>query len=482
MLEDAKTAVDAALAAGASYADARVNRALLDEVGVRNGKLALANVQEDFGLGVRVLWNGTWGFAAAPIARDSSRRVAADCANRAVAVARALAGSSRRRVELAPEPGHRGEYRTPLEIDPFAVSLAERLELLRAADASMAGKSETVVREAALSLRREEQWHASSEGLAIHQELTRCGAGISTTAVAHGQCERRSYPNSFGGDYLGVGYEHVLAMDLTGHGERVRDESLELCAAPACPPGRRDLILLGSQLMLQIHESVGHPTELDRALGEEIDLAGDSFATVDGLGRLQYGSPIVQLVADSTVAGGLDTRGWDDDGVASKRWHVVRDGVFSGYHTSREWAGAIGEHASRGAARAQGWFHPPIVRITNLSLEPGTWTLEALIADTEDGVLCDTVKTWSIDQRRLNFQFTTEIGWEIRGGARGRVLRSPTYQGRTPDFWNSCDAICDASHWRLWGVPNCGKGNPVQVAEMSHGAAPARFRGVTFVQ
>jgi len=273
----------------------------------------------------------------------------------------------------------------------------------------------------------------------------------------------------------------VLGLDLPRHGPRMRDESVALCSAAECPGGTRDLILMGNQLMLQIHESVGHPNELDRVFGHEVDLAGSSFATTEKPGAFRYGSELVNLVADSTVPGGLDTRGFDDDGVPSGRWYVVRDGVFQGYHTNREWAPAVSEPASRGANRAEGWYNPPIIRITNLSLEPGTWELDDLVADTEDGILCDTVKMWSIDQRRLNFQFTTEIGWEIKGGRRGRMLRNPTYQGQTPQFWRSCDAICSARHFELWGVPNCGKGNPMQVAEMSHGAAPARFRGVAFV-
>jgi TldD protein len=477
MMRLAKEAVRAALDAGADLADARVNRLEREELQMRNGHLESASTSEDVGIGVRVLVGGAWGFAAAPGTDSSTARA---LARRAVAVGRAAAAARTVPVRLAGAVAGSAEYRTPFEIDPFAVPLSEKLDLLAAADQSMRGADETVVREASLSLRREEQWQAASEGAEIHQVLLRTGAGISTTAAANGTVERRSHPASFGGNYKGGGFEHVLAMRLPEHGERMRDESVALCSAEKCPAGTRDLILSGNQLMLQIHESVGHPDELDRVFGHEVDLAGGSFATPEKLGTYRYGSDIVNLVADSTVPGGLDTRGFDDDGVPSQRWHVVENGVFRGYHTSREWAERVGEE-SRATNRAEGWFHPPIIRITNLSLMPGTWTLDDLIADTEDGVLCDTVKMWSIDQQRVNFQFTTEIGWEIRAGKLGRMLRSPTYQGRTTDFWRSCDAICDASHWELWGVPNCGKGNPIQVAEMSHGAAPARFRGVTFV-
>jgi TldD protein len=375
-----------------------------------------------------------------------------------------------------------GEYATPVEIDPFTVGVEEKLDLLHAADGAMRGADATVVRQVTLSLRREEQWQSSSEGAAIHQVLVRTGAGLSSTAAANGLVERRSYPASFGGNYKTGGWEHVRALDLVAHGERVRDEAVALCSAEPCPVGERTAIIGGSQLMLQIHESVGHPTELDRVFGHEVDLAGGSFATPDKLGSFRYGSPLVNLVADSTIPGGLDTRGYDDECVESGRWAVVEEGLFKGYHTSREWAGRIGEERSRGTMRAEGWFNPAIIRITNLSLMPGDWNFDDLVADCEDGsIFCDTVKMWSIDQRRLNFQFTTEIGWEIRGGKLDRMLRSPTYQGSTPEFWRSCDAICDASHWELWGVPNCGKGNPIQTAEMSHGAAPARFRGLTFL-
>jgi len=478
MMDHAKRAVDAAQKAGATFVDARANRTVREELLLRNGELAEADAPEEVGMGVRALVDGAWGFAASP---GSGAALAEDLAARAVKAARALGAARASATQLAGREEHRGEFRTEREIDPFTVPLADKLDLLQRCDESMKGAAETVVREATISSRREEQWQASSEGAELYQDLLRVGAGISTSAAANGVVERRSWPASFGGNYKSLGYEYVLSLDLPAHGARMRDESVALCSADPCPAGEHDMILMGNQLMLQIHESVGHPNELDRVHGEEVDLAGASFATPDKLGSFQYGSEIVNLVADSTVPGGLDTRGWDDDCVPSGRWHVVKDGVFNGYHTNREWAGEVGDPASRGTNRAEGWFNPPIIRITNLSLMPGTWGLDELIADTEYGILCDTVKMWSIDQRRLNFQFTTEIGWEIVDGKRGRMLRKPTYQGSTPEFWRSCDAICDADHWELWGVPNCGKGNPMQVAEMSHGAAPARFRGVTFV-
>ena len=482
MLKLAASAVEDALAAGADYADARIVHLRSEQLTIKNGQLAQASSPEEFGIGVRVRKDGCFGFAAAPIESNGREGLARAIARKATKAAGELGTAVAEPAQLAGSEGHVAEYTTPIEVDPFTVPISEKLDQLREAEASMEGSDEVVVRRSGASSRREEQWQASSEGARIHQVLTRCGAGIAATAAANGHVETRSAPASFGGNYLSGGWEHVTSLKLAGEGARVRDEAVALCHADACPAGERTLILGGSQLMLQIHESVGHPNELDRVYGHEVDLAGSSFVTTDMLGSFTYGSDIVNLVADSTVRGGLDTRGFDDECVPSQSWHIVENGRFSGFHTSREWAHRIGETRSRGTSRSEGWFHPPLIRITNLSLMPGKWTLEELLADTEDGaIFADTVKMWSIDQRRLNFQFTCEVGYEIKDGKLGRLLRSPTYQGTTPQFWSSCDAICDADHWQLWGVPNCGKGNPMQVAEMSHGASPARFRNVTMV-
>lgn len=478
MHELAHNAVRAAIEAGAEYADARFNHVLTEDLTLRNGALAEAGIHEDSGLGVRVIKDGCWGFAAAPVTDEAGAR---EVAQRAVRVAGCLAPSRVTPVKLSAESVGRQEYSTPFAVDPFEVSLEDKLGLLRRCDESMKGRDETVVREATISSRREEQWQVSSEGADVHQVFLRTGGGIACTAAANETTQRRSWPASFGGNYRSGGYEYVESLDLSAHGARMRDEAADLCFADVCPAGSRDMILMGNQLMLQIHESVGHPNEIDRVHGHEVDLAGSSFATMEKLDQFQYGSDIVNLVADSTIPGGLDTRGFDDDASPSKRWHVVEGGIFRGYHTNREWAGALDQEESNATNRAEGWYNPPIIRITNLSLMPGSWKLDELIADTEDGILCDTVKMWSIDQKRLNFQFTTEIGWEIKNGKLGRMLRKPTYQGTTPEFWRSCDAICDESHWELWGLANCGKGNPMQLAEMSHGASPARFRRMTFV-
>ncbi|QDV07430.1 protease TldD [Planctomycetes bacterium Poly30] len=479
-IEDlAQVAVDLAMQRGADYADARIVRLARETLTVHNGAVADAEAPDEFGVGLRVLKDGAFGFAAAPTTYGGLGDVLPGLARRALALARDLAPLRRRPIQMSGEATARGEYATPVVENPFLVPLEEKVDLLLRADRGMSGRREIVSRLASIGIQREEQWQVTSEGGATHQVLMRAGGRIEAIASAGGVVERRSYPNALEGDFRGGGFEVIRSSQLDVHAERVRDEAIALCHADVCPGGKRTLILGGSQLALQIHESVGHPTELDRILGEERDLAGGSFAGLGDLGGLQYGSKHVSFVADSTAKGGLDTRGWDDDGVASRRFEVVREGRFVGVMGGRASSGRAGISESGSVSRAEGWYSPPIDRITNLSLVPGSGSLEDLIASSEDGtIFADTVKTWSIDQERRNFQFTCEVAWEIRGGRRSRLLRLPTYQGNSVAFWNSCDAVAGPQEWRLYGVVNCGKGNPMQIAEMSHGAAPARFRGV----
>jgi len=270
----------------------------------------------------------------------------------------------------------------------------------------------------------------------------------------------------------------VTALDLAAHATRVGEEAVALLTARQCPQDiTTTLILDSSQLALQIHESCGHPIELDRVYGSELDFAGGSFLAIDQLGSLRYGSDLVSIYADATIPGALGTFGYDDEGVPARRAPIVKDGILVGYLTSREYAQRLGI-PDMGAARASGWNRIPLVRMTNVSVEPGTWTLDDLIADTDDGVYMETNRSWSIDDQRLNFQFGTEVAYEIKGGKRGGLLKNATYTGITPRFWGSMDAICNRDHYTVWGTPNCGKGRPMQVAHTGHGAAPARFRNV----
>jgi TldD protein len=383
------------------------------------------------------------------------------------------------RVHLADEPPTVARWNTPFLVDPFDVPVGEKLDLLYRIDAVLRAKKPVAEAVSSMEFARKRQWLATSEGAFIDQTLLESAAGYEVTAARGREAQTRSFPASHGGMAASMGYELVRSLDLLENAERTRDEAIMLLAAPACPSGEMDVILDGPQLALQIHESCGHPSELDRALGQEANYAGTSFLTPDNLGKLRYGSPCVNLIADTTLPTGLGTRGFDDEGVAAQRWPIVQEGVFRGYMTVRETAGAIGEPHSRGCCRAEGYHALPMTRITNLSLMPGDWDLDDLISDTKRGLFLSTNKSWSIDQRRVNFQFGTEIAWEIRNGKLGRAFRAPTYQGITTQFWKACDAVCGDKHWRLWGVNNCGKGQPGQRAGMSHGAAPARFRRVT---
>jgi TldD protein len=322
-----------------------------------------------------------------------------------------------------------------------------------------------------------EKTFASTEGSFIEQQIVECGAGISATAIEGGEIQVRSYPNSFRGNFATRGYEWIEGLNLGDHAERIAEESVRLLSAKPCPSGETTLILDGSQLALQVHESIGHPIELDRILGSEASYAGTSFLKPEMVDDFQYGSDRMNIVADATIAGGLGTFGFDDEGVKAQRVPIISRGKLVNLLTSRETAPILGKE-SNGTMRADGWNRLPLIRMTNINLEPGDWTLEQMISDTEEGLFLSTNRSWSIDDQRINFQFGTEIGWEIKGGKLGVMVKNPTYTGITPQFWSSCDAVANRERWQMWGTPNCGKGEPGQVAHVGHGTAPARFRNV----
>ncbi len=461
---------------GAQYADIRIIEYRKQSVNVKNGEPVDLGEGESFGFGVRVLVNGAWGFAASgTVTKSEIERVA----KLAVRIAKASASLKVRSVRLAPEPVYDEHWQTPCVIDPFIVPLDKKLGLLLQIDKILRKDKRIKSATGAMSFVKKHQWLATSEGSFINQRTMRSGVGYAATAVKGTEAQVRSYPASFRGQFMSMGYELVEGMPLLENADRVREEAIALLTAPLCPSGKMDLLLEGGQMALQIHESVGHPTELDRVIGMEANFAGTSFATTEKLGKFKYGSDIVNLVADGTVPGGLATVGWDDEAVRAQRWHLVKGGIFRGYQTDRETAHFCGDKRSHGCCRADSWASVPMVRNNNISLMPGDWKYEDLIADTKRGILMATNKSWSIDQKRLNFQFGTEIAWEIKNGRIGRIFKNPTYQGITPQFWGSCDAICDEDDWVLWGIASCGKGQPMQISEMSHGAATTRFRNVT---
>jgi TldD protein len=468
-------ALDAAERGGASYTEVRVAERETEALTVKNGALEAATSNVSAGFGVRVLVDGAWGFS-------SSRSMDADeaevIAREALEIARASAVAQNSPVELDDTPPVTDTYRTAHEQDPFAVSLDDKLRILMEADANMGRVPGVAIRESNLSAGRERKTFATSAGAWIEQEIVEAGGGIEATAVSDAEMQQRSYPNSFGGQMVTGGFEAVRALDLAEHAQETAELAVALLDAPQCPSGEMDLILDSTQVALQIHESCGHPTELDRVYGTEASFAGTSFLTTDKLGKLRYGSELVHIDADATAPGGLGTFGYDDEGVPAQNVPLISGGVLVGYLTSRETAPRIGRR-SMGSARAWSWSHIPLIRMTNINLRPGeAGSLEDLIADTRDGIFMSVNKSWSIDDRRLNFQFGDQAGWVIKNGKRTQLVKNPTYTGITPQFWGSLDAICDASEWTLWGLPNCGKGEPVQTGHVGHGAAPARFRGV----
>ena len=465
---------------GVDYADVRVCDERRDLLSLRDGHVERMDSETSAGLGVRVLRRGAWGFAALP---DPSIEAAQSTARRAAEIAAGVAGAQRERVVLSEEEPQVGSYATPMTVDPFEVGVERRLDDLRAAIEAIRAGSEPAIKAAIAQMRwyRTRRVFASTEGSRTDQTNVCGGAGIKVIAADDDGAVQRTWPMDFDGGLAAAGYETVAELGLVSNASRIRGEALELLAAPMCPTRETSLILDTPQLALQIHESCGHPTECDRAMGDEVSLAGASFLTPDKLGRFTYGSPIVNMVADSRTPGGLGTFGWDDEGVPARRTPLVSRGVFVGYLSSRETAAALGLGRSAGCMRAQSWSHPPIIRMINVSLEPdedGPASLDELIADTSDGILMTQNTSWSIDDMRLNFQFGCEAAWEIRAGKRARLLRYPLYKGSTPAFWRSCDAIAGPDAWRLWGLASCGKGDPMQSMAVGHGCAPARFRNV----
>ena len=468
-------ALDTAERGGAAYTEVRVAERETEQLSVKNGALEAATSNVSAGFGVRVLVNGAWGFSSSrSLEPGEGDRVAEE----ALEIARASALAQNTPVELDDTPPVKDTYRTPHDEDPFAVSLDDKLRLLMEADANMAKVAGVAIRESNLSAGRERKTFASSAGAWIEQEIVEAGGGIEATAVNDSEMQQRSYPNSFGGQVVTGGFEAVRALDLAAHAQETAELAVALLDAPQCPSGEMDLVLDSTQVALQIHESCGHPTELDRVFGTEASFAGTSFLTTDKLDELRYGSELVNIDADATAPGGLGTFGYDDEGVPAQNVPLISGGILVGYLTSRETAPRIGRR-SMGSARAYAWSHIPLIRMTNINLRPGdAGSLEDLIADTSDGIFMSVNKSWSIDDRRLNFQFGDQAGWIIKNGKRTQLVKNPTYTGITPRFWGSLDAICSRDEWTLWGLPNCGKGEPMQVGHVGHGAAPARFRKV----
>ncbi|MHA2002841.1 MAG: TldD/PmbA family protein [Candidatus Thorarchaeota archaeon] len=470
------TALETCSDEGATYADIRIVSVRSEDITVKNGNILKLAQTITKGFGIRAIANGGWGFAGS---FEASKEHIKDAAKLAVRIAQSSATTRKEPVRLVDENPAEDSYETKAKKDPFKVPLEEKLEILREADKRLGDHSDSIkMRNADYWARQEDKVFASLEGAYITQKIVLCGGGISCVAVVPGvPPQTRSFPGSFRGDFATKGYEYFEGHQLIDNAEKTAAEALSLTEAPACPSEVTMLLLDGHQLMLQIHESTGHPTELDRALGTEAAFAGTSFMTPDQLGKLQYGSEHVTLVSDCTLDGGLGTYGYDDEGVKAKRMELVKEGLFIGYQSSRETAAQLGLKESSAGMRADRPQRIPLIRMTNINLEPNGWKRDEIIEDTKKGVLMSTNKSWSIDDKRINFQFGTEIAWEIVNGEKGQMYRNPTYTGITPEFWGGMDAS-SKDDWKLWGTPNCGKGQPIQVMYVGHGCGTARFKDV----
>jgi TldD protein len=467
-------ALDTASSRGAQYADIRFEVDRTERIEVRNGVVASLADSTSSGYGIRALVDGAWGFAASA---DLSETGIDDAAARAVAIARASASIARRRVGAPPPRAYVDSFATPVLRDPATVPLGERVALLLEAEKLLHGDKRIAVGRAWIDLWRTEKSFFSTIGSRIEQRILQTGSGVEAMAAGDGDVQTRTFPGDVG-LYKSGGWEIVEEARLLDNAARIGEEAVALLTAPQCPAGTFDVVLGGSQVSLQIHESCGHPAELDRVMGWEANFSGTSFLEIDQLDTLKYGSDIVNIVIDNTLVNGMATCGYDDEGTKSIRSDIVREGTLVGYEMSNDTARTIGRE-SNACVRAQSWEYVPMIRMCNLNLLPGNVPFANIFDDVRDGIYMESNRSWSIDDRRLNFQFGCEIAWEIKNGKRGRMLKNPTYGGMTPQFWNSCDAIADAASWVAWGTPNCGKGEPIQTGRTTQAASPARFRGVS---
>ena len=470
----------------ASYCDVRIVRLRLQRIALRlspergTGKtLVVPNVAEEssFGFGVRVIANGAWGFASSPIVtREEIARVTGE----AVIIAKANATIQARPILLAPVKAYRDRWQTPYERDPFSVPMAEKLDLLRRATEEVKKNQRVFGSTGAFGVRSEDKYFASSEGSSIQQLIVQIYGNLDATAVdrRNGVSRTRNYVPT----QASAGWEYVPEMNLEENAQRIREEVVEHLSAPALQPGRQDLLLMPNHLMLTIHESVAHPTELDRALGYEANYAGTSYITPEKIGT-RIASKHCTFIGDRTSPRALATVGYDDEGVKASQFTIVDRGVFRNYQTTREQAHLVGDTASHGCSQADSWATVAFQRMPNVWLKPGPedTTLEGLISGIERGVLIDGRGSYSIDQQRYNFQFGGDAFWEIKGGKKRGMISRVAYQARTPDFWQACDGTAGPPYWRQYGTTGDAKGEPTQINSISHGCSPTRFRGIDVI-
>jgi len=460
---------------GADYADIRVKDINLEKLQVENGQITNLSANRSRGAGIRIFVNGAMGFASTSDINNLHKTVQ-------IAYDTALSSTMllSEKITLSPKRPIVAQYSTPITINPFTVPFDEKLNLLTTCSKVMSQANSTAKNQSFMEFRQEEVIFADTDGSYITQTFYQSGGGVSSTAISKTDTQKRSY-----GNILRAGYEVIQNLQLTQRAETISHESAQLLDAPNCPIGKHDLVIMPSQLFLQIHESVGHPTELDRVLGSEVALAGASFLKPDDISRnLRYGSEHVTITADAMDnwdEKGLGAFGYDDEGIPAQSVTLIDKGIFKNFQTSRDNAPIIGQ-ASHGMGLSDGWQFLPLVRMTNINLQPGTYSIGELISEVENGFLLQENKSWSIDDKRVNFQFSCEIAREISNGRlTGKIFKNPTYTGTTTEFWGSCDGVCSKEYRKMIGVPNCGKGQPMQIMRVAHAAPPARFRGVQMI-
>jgi len=464
------SAMDFLKSLGADYADIRCKDIQIEDIRVENSKLAGVKTERSLGYGIRVYVDGAMGFAA-----SSDLEKMNETAKQAYEIAKASLNLLTEKVKLDTKNAAIATYATPVKSDPFTLPFSEKLNLLMECDKNMNAAEGVKHTSSMMSFRRDNVIFADTDGSYIEQKFCQSGAFIGARAFSEKDMQMRSFI-----DIQRAGFESILEMKLTERAKTIGKEAVELLNAEDCPSGEFDIILTPRQMFLQIHESVGHPTELDRILGSEAAFAGRSFVETENLNTkpLVYGSKHVNLVADATCKQGLGTFAYDDEGVAGQSINLVEEGEFVGLQTSRDNAQKIGQNSS-GGGLSDGWKNLPIVRMTNINLLPGEFTLNELITGIEYGFIFDENKSWSIDDLRINFQFACQMAREIKDGKlTGRVFKNPIYAGKTTEFWGNCDGVANKNFWELVGVPNCGKGQPMQTMRVSHGSSPTRFRKV----
>ncbi|QOR34069.1 TldD/PmbA family protein [Clostridium sp. 'deep sea'] len=469
-------ALEEAKSLGASYADVRLVDRHKQPIIIRNGHIQDISSTESKGVGVRVMVNGAWGFSACAVINKNNLFATV---KEAISIAKASAMVQAEPIELTPLQGVKDKYATPYQKDPFNMDLEEQVEFLMDLDKQLRTNEDVKMAMTRLHAVKQHKLFMSTEGHEIEQDLLETGIALMATAMGNGDVQRRLYQDTVTGGYefLEEKYEFMNNKGLHEIAQDLSQEASDLLKADTCPIVEGDMILGGQQLALQIHESCGHPIELDRVLGYEASFAGTSFLTPEKQNNFMYGSEHVNLNIDATIPRALGSFGYDDEGVKAQRAQIVEKGLFKDYLTSRETAAKIGQE-SNGTCLAEGFNNIPMVRMTNVNIEAGDWSLAEIIKDTKYGIFMDGSKSWSLDDKRLNFHFGCEIAYEVKDGEITRMLKNPAYTDMTPHFWGGCDAVANASEWHVWGLPSCAKGEPMQIAHVGHGSAPARFKNI----